>query len=234
MTKPARTPWTPEQLRLLRELYPHHPTRVAIEAIGRGEKSVYMKAHELGLKKSPEYLATDASARFQRGRTNPGIQTTQFKPGVTPWNKGLSTGNAHPNNIATRFQAGRPPKTSANYLPVGSIRTTRDGYFEQKMSDDRSLTPARRWTALHRLAWERERGPIPPGHIVVFKRGMKTSVAADITSDRLECISRADNARRNDPGTNDPQLKRLYQLKGVISRQVSRITREHAQKEQTR
>lgn len=65
--------------------------------------------------------------------------------------------------------------------------------------------------------------------MVVFKRGMKTSVLEEITLDKLDCISRAENARRNHPRNRDPELGRLIQLKGAITRQVNRINREHQQ-----
>jgi hypothetical protein len=61
---------------------------------------------------------------------------------------------------------------------------------------------------------------------VLFKPGMKTTVAEEITAERLECISRADNGRRNHPANRDPELFKLIQLKGAISRQVNRISRE--------
>ena len=68
--------------------------------------------------------------------------------------------------------------------------------------------------------------PVPPGHIVVFKPGMKTLVEAEITLDKVDCISRAENARRNDASNKSPELKALYQLKGAITRQLKRIVKE--------
>ena len=56
--------------------------------------------------------------------------------------------------------------------------------------------------------------------------GMKTAVEAEVTADRLECITRAENAHRNHPRNRDPELGRLVQLKGAITRQVNRIARE--------
>jgi hypothetical protein len=89
--------------------------------------------------------------------------------------------------------------------------------------------PTRRWKAVHRLVWEAANGPIPAGHIVVFKPGTKTVAEAEITADKLECITRTENLRRNHPRNKSPELGRLVQLKGAITRQVNRIAREHAE-----
>lgn len=83
---------------------------------------------------------------------------------------------------------------------------------------------------MHRLVWEAANGPVPAGHIVVFKPGMRTVVLEEITLDRVELITRAENARRNHPRSRDPELGRLVQLKGAITRQVNRIAREAQEK----
>jgi hypothetical protein len=69
--------------------------------------------------------------------------------------------------------------------------------------------------------------PDPAGHIVCFQAGArKTTVLEEVTADRLECITRAENARRNHPRNRSPELAKLVQLKGAITRQVNRIARE--------
>lgn len=45
-----------------------------------------------------------------------------------------------------------------------------------------------------RRVWERVHGPVPEGHTVVFRPGMRTTANAEITVDRLECIVRGDAA----------------------------------------
>jgi hypothetical protein len=79
---------------------------------------------------------------------------------------------------------------------------------------------------VHRLVWEAAHGPIPKGQSCASSEGMKTAVLEEITADRLECITRAEHAKRNHPRSHDPELGRLVQLKGAITRQVNRITRE--------
>lgn len=223
--KQKRT-WTAHSEDQLRDLYPDMPTERVAQILGRSVSSVYRQAAALNLRKSEAFNASEHSGRIRRGRTDLRMVATQFQPGLTPWNKGVpgSTGH-HENTRATQFKARRPEE-SRNYLTIGSLRVTRDGILERKMTDDRSIVPARRWTAVHRLVWEAANGPVPEGHIIVFRPGHRTTQEAEITADRLECISRAENARRNHPARKSPELAKLVQLKGAITRQVNRIAKE--------
>lgn len=213
---------------MLRRTYPHHTATAIGHLLGRAQSSVYQKATTLGLRKSPEFLASQKSGRIQTGQQHPNIVANRFKPGQQPWNKGVkgSTGT-HPNCKVNHFKPGEMAGAAQhNYVPIGSLRTTRDGILERKVTDDPSIYPARRWVPVARLVWEAAHGPIPTGHIVVFKPGLKTADPALITTDRLECITRADNGRRNHPKNKSPELAKLYQLKGAITRQVNRISKE--------
>jgi hypothetical protein len=224
----TRTAWTPEQLSGLRRLYPDHIATVVAAVIQRSPSSVYQKARQLGLAKSAAFLASDKSGRILRGRKDPRMTAKQFRPGLQPWNKGVpgSTG-MHPNCRRTQFRKGQMSGAAQhNYVPIGSLRINGDGHLERKTTDDPDLAPARRWVPVYRLAWEAENGPIPKGHMVVFRPGMKTAVLELITTDRLECITRAENARRNHPANRSPELAKLVQLKGAITRQVNRIKQQ--------
>lgn len=224
-----RRPWFPAELEYMRELYPNHTAKFIANVLGRSIRSVHNMAHVLGLKKSPYFFESDASGRRQKGQQDPRIKATQFKKGQVPWNKGIEgSAGLHPNSRATQFKKGRTAQESSNYLPIGSLRLTKDGWLERKVTDDHPV-PARRWVAEHRLVWERANGPIPPGHIVVFKPGQKTAIENQVTADKLECITRAENAKRNSLHRFGPEMSRLYQLKGAITRQLNRITKEAKQ-----
>jgi len=205
MTHPTRFRWATASVTTLRNLYPHHASDVVAKVIGCGIKAVYQKAHSLGLHKTPAFLSSQSAGRIQRGKQ-------------------------HPSMVATRFKPGRPPSSGRNYQPIGSLRTSKDGYLERKLNDTHPV-PVRRWVAVHRLVWEAANGPIPDGWIVVFRPGMRTAAEADITDDKLECISRAEHVQRNHPRSKSPELARLVQLKGAITRQVNRINREHEERQ---
>lgn len=232
---PARRFWTEAERDLLRSMYPECTGQDVAAWLDCTPSRVYQMAKKLGIEKSAEFLASDASGRVARGRQHPSMIAARFQKGLTPWNKGRDsheTGTGHhpnshhPNSRRTQFRKGRKPEEARNYQPIGSLRICADGWLERKVTDDQSIVPARRWVAVHRLVWEAENGPIPKDHIVCFKPGMKTTVLEEVTTSRLECITRAENARRNHPRNRSPELAMLVQLKGAITRQVNRIARE--------
>jgi len=224
MTHAPNRTWSAIDLAILQEHYANSITRDIATALGIEVRLVYAKANHLGLHKSAEFSASDKSGRILKGGKL--SQQTQFKPGLVPWNKGTHF-TAGGRSSETRFKKGvMGGAAKHNYLPIGTLRISKDGYLERKTTDDPSIYPARRWVAVHRIVWEAAHGQIPYKHIVVFKRGQKTAIEADITPDRLECISRAEHARRNHPNSYSPELAKLVQLKGAITRQVNRIQKE--------
>lgn len=224
--------WTDVELELLVSMYPDCHSADVAAWLGRPVGAVYQAAAAHGLRKSAEFLASDTACRITRGKQHPRMVATRFQPGMTPWNKGVpgSTG-LHPNTRRTQFKKGAMSGAAQhNYVPIGTLRVTADGALERKVTDDPSVYPARRWKPVARLVWEAAHGPIPADHLVVFRPGLRTVRLEEITLDRLECISRAENARRNHPRNRSPELARLVQLKGAITRQVNRIQRETEQR----
>jgi hypothetical protein len=209
----SRGHWTKAELRTLRTLYPDTPTRSIAAALGRTANSVGQKARLIGVSKSAEFMASEFSGRV--------------KPGNVPANKGTHF-VAGGRSAETRFKKGSKPHTT---LPVGSYRINGDGHLQRKVSEA-SGSNSKRWRGVAELVWCEANGPLPPKHIVVFKPGMKTTVLEEITLDRVECISLAENGRRNHPRNKHPELAKIVQLKGAITRQVNRIKR-NAQQEAT-
>lgn len=214
--------WLPSERSLMADLYPHIPAADVAALLGRPVQAVYQAAARYGLYKTPEFLASDMAARIQRGKQNPAMIASRFVKGLVPWNKGIafnSGGRSHEH----RFKPGSVPHTT---LPVGTLRITNHySQLERKVSTA-SGANNKRWKAVHRLVWEAVNGPTPAGHICVFKPGCKTTVLAEITIDKVECISRATNAMRNHPRHKHPELGRLVQLKGAITRQVNRLVKD--------
>lgn len=204
--------WTTTELQSLASLYPDTSNAVLSRVFNRPARAIGLKARSMGLKKSAKFMA------YESGR---------IRPGQTPWNKGVkgSTGT-QAGCLATQFRPGRDPSEARNYRPIGSLRITKDGYLEQKTTDDQSVYPARRWVAMHRIVWERENGQVPPGHIVVFRQGMLTTDTDLITVDRLECITRAENMRRNTYHRYGKEVAQLIQLRGVITRKIREKEKE--------
>jgi hypothetical protein len=229
MSNAPRPHWRPHELQLLRELYPHHHTDLVAAAVGRPAQACYRMASTLGLRKSRECIARVASERTSI--PGHGSHQHRFKPGAQAWNKGLrgATGT-HPNTALHHFLPGRIQGRAAQLLqPVGAERVNDDGVLQRKISDD-AMPPHTRWRAVHRLVWEAAHGPVPAGHVVAFRPGMRTVTADDITTDRLELITRAENMRRNSHHTMlPPEVSRLVQLRGVLSRQINSKARKAEQ-----
>ena len=229
LTFDDRHRWTPAELEMLRARYPDGVTADLARDLGVSVGKVHQRAKKLGLYKSEAYHASDKTTRIQRGRTDPRFVATQFKKGLVPANKGLRRPGWSSGRMAeTQFKKGRPACESRNYVPIGTEKVdVKRKVLVRKITDDPSLAPVMRWRPVHVMVWEVANGPVPPGHIVIFKRGQKTFVASEITIDRLELVSLAENMRRNSFRTNyPPEFGQLIQLKGALNRKINRLTRE--------
>jgi len=210
--------WTPEKEAVVLARYPHEKTRKIALDIGMTEAQVFRKAKLLDLKKTQEYLDSPDACRLRR-EDSPGI-AFRFPKGHVPANKGVK-GISYPGSEATQFKKGEmSPRCKAMYKPIGSHRiNTSDGYLERKMTD--GLRGGLRWKAVHRIVWEEVNGAIPKGFVVRFRAGMKTMELDEITVDRLEMISMADNMRRNTIHNLPPALKQVIQLTGALKRKIN-------------
>lgn len=213
-----RHQWTPAEVAVLVETYPHIPTEWLAAVFRLSLQQVYHKAASLGLRKSEAYLASEFASRLRRG--DQVGASTRFRKGGTSWNKGRSY-TAGGRSAETRFKPGhRGGKALENYKPVGSERLSKDGYLQRKINDD--LPIQRRWRAVHLIEWEAIHGPVPSGHALVFKDGDKTN----ITLENLELIPRAELMRRNSYHQYPKPIARVIQLRGAITRQINKRERK--------
>lgn len=103
-------------------------------------------------------------------------RTGQFVPGQPAHNKGKpcapGTGGRHPNAQRTQFRKGQRSGVAVKlWKPIGTERTTREGYLERKIHDGMPLQS--RWRAVHLINWEAINGPIPAGHCLKCLDGNK-------------------------------------------------------------
>ena len=211
-----RRPWTPDEIETVRINYADWPTRLLAELLGRTAASVYVMAATLGLRKSPEYLASPSAARLRPGHNQGGA--TRFKRGQTPANKGLRRPGWGPGRMReTQFKKGEMHgRAEALYQPIGAERISKDGYLERKINDD--LPRQQRWRAVHLLAWEAANGPLPKGHCLAFRDGNRRNIALD----NLDLITRAERMRRNTIHRYPPELKQTIRVAGKLRRAISR------------
>jgi hypothetical protein len=209
----SRKNWSADQEQLLTQLYPDTPMPELIKRLGFTASAIYQKARNLGLRRSPEYLASEHACRLRKG-DNVGAEH-RFKRGHQSWNAGMHGWQAGGRSAETRFKPGSINGSAAERLkPVGFERVTDDGILQRKIRADGP--PHRRWQSVHEIIWEEHNGPRPAGHLVVFKDGNRRNFSPD----NLELISRAENCRRNSIHRYPPELKqairRLKKLKRTI------------------
>lgn len=146
--------------------------------------------------------------------------TGRFKKGHIPANKGT-----HPPTrgrmAETQYKKGNLPH---NTKPIGHERTTKDGYIEVKVKMRPSSPNTNdNFKLKHRLVWEKEYGPIPEGHIVIFLDGDK----GNFELSNLALISHAEHAQMTKQGLRSkvPEITKT----GVLIAKTS-IARKKAQK----
>jgi hypothetical protein len=213
----AREFWTRDDIAELTRLYPNYRCDDIAVLMGRSPRSVYQKAGSLGLEKSPEFYRSGAGGRWDGFRGG----ATRFQKGHASWNKGLK--GIAIGGKATQFKPGQLP---ANAEPIGSLRMTKDGTLQRKISNDKGSN-SKRWRGVHELVWIEANGPVPPKHIVVFKPGMRTAELGEITIDRVECISLAENMKRNTRHNLPKELNELISLQAALTRQINKRSPNH-------
>ena len=171
--------WTEWEVEYLRREYPNRTNPDLAEFLHRPPRAIKLKAHFLGIKKSPEYLEKS------------GFKKNQFKPGHAPFNKGRerrfwASDESQQRMAKGQFKPGecRPSNpNSRKNKHIGHERVYADGYVWIITEQGRRQK--------HRVVWEQAHGPIPEGYCVKFKDGNPQNCSLD----NLYLVSRADHAR---------------------------------------
>lgn len=205
--------WSQADLDHLRAVYASTLTADIATQLGRPYTAICGQATKLGLKKSVEFMR-ELGGRLDGHRGS----GTRFKPGQTPWSAGRKGLSLSP---ATQFKPGARP---VNWMPLGAHRVNGEGFLEQKVREGNN--GGLNWEAVHRLVWKAAHGDVPKGHCVCFKAGRFSAALELITLDAIELLTRKEVMLRNSIWVKNPELARLYHLKGQIKRQVNRIQKE--------
>lgn len=148
------------------------PTKRMAKMLGRSEGTARQRLKILGIVVPPEIVE-----KFR--------QQSYFPKGNISWNKGREMPlEVYERCKDTMFRKGQ---ISHNKQPLGTMRITKDGYMEIKISEPN------KWDAYHRVMWEETFGKIPAGHIVRFVTKDKMNVHPF----NLELIPRSEHCRRN-------------------------------------
>jgi hypothetical protein len=186
--------WTPAELRLLRRLYPDHPTADIAARLGVSLWAIHHKAQKLHLKKSDTFMASVESGRRVLGNT--------------PWNKGMKGLDCG----GRRGWFGERPSTKR---PLGSEYVSQ-GYIYRKVDD--TGDEKRDWMPVHHLVWREAGREIPPSHMLTFRDGDKRNFDLD----NLELLSRGEQISRYSINNYGPEIRRLSYLRGEITKQINR------------
>lgn len=225
----GRKVWTAAELARLDRIYPDATGRELTRAFHRPIGKIYQAAQRRGLHKSDAFLANrKLSGRFDK-LCRAG-ERFRFPKGHVPQNKGLRRPGWSPGRMAeTQFKKGRPAHEARNYVPIGTEKIDpKRNVLMRKITDDPTIFPVKRWRPVHVIVWESAHGPIPAGHICVFRPGMKTFDRDLITADRLEVVTLAENMRRNSFHNRYPkEIGLLIQARGALVRSINRRSRPH-------
>lgn len=217
-SKDARD-WTPEDRQQLANLYPDKQAEEIARIMNRTKRAIYSQAKKMGLEKSEAFKKSPLSGGFQKGSTAGAAY--RFKKGQVPKNKGkkLTEYVKDPHTLnrirSTQFKKGQ---VSANTLYDGAIVTR---VYHKTKKSYRWIRLNGKWHMLHVVRWTETHGPVPDGHIVVFKDGDTLNVAVK----NLECISLAENMRRNTIHNLPPELKEVTYLRTRITKKVKKLKR---------
>lgn len=194
---------------MMRIFYPFSHTKALAKLIGYSCTVIYGRAEKLGLKKTPWYQQTPMASRMRPGGPHIGTKT-QFKKGLSSWNRGVSY---QPGGRCseTQFKPGHKPK---NWRPVGSTRISKDGYIEMKMAEGMF-----QYRLLHKVVWERMNGHMPDGHIVTFIDGDKQNVR--ITNLRLMTLQ--ENMQRNSVHNLPGGMNEVVLMRAKLNRKINEL-----------
>lgn len=123
-----------------------------------------------------------------------GIKGGQFQKGFVPFNKGKKqkdymSEEAINKTKNTRFKKGNIPH---NHRPVGSERTTLEGYIEVKVAEPN------KWKTKAVVIYEEKYGKIPKGHKVIYLDGNRQNLDVSnlkVISSAEELIMNSNNLR---------------------------------------
>lgn len=207
--KDSRRPWTKRQLSYLAQHYADQLAEDIARRVKHSVGSVYQKARQMRLSKSPEFLARCG----RKAADSDGARRNRFTPGMTPANKGrrqseyMSAEGIAASSL-TRFKAGHRPH---NQREVGTECVHSDGYVYLRIES--GCVPK------HRHVWEQAHGPVPDGHVVAFRDGNRQNCSLD----NLQLISRADIARRRcDSEAAEQRRQRTAKAQATRNRSIRR------------
>ena len=179
----------------------------------------HMSASEMSKGINDEFSLSTSPDEIKgwRARTkNPRPTPSRFQKGHTPFSKGKKwdeymSPESQARSRMTTFKKGDTPH---NTQPLGSI-SVMVGYWVMKVSH--TGNQHQKWKFLHRLLWEKEKGPIPKGMNVVFRNGDRN----DIRMENLMLMDRKEMARYTPVDDSEPEMQRFSEIVARVAAKVA-------------
>ena len=179
----------------------------------------HMSASEMSKGINDEFSLSTSPDEIKgwRARTkNPRPTPSRFQKGHTPFSKGKKwdeymSPESQARSRMTTFRKGDVPH---NVQPLGSI-SIMSGYWVMKVTNVGNQH--QKWKFLHRLLWEKEKGPIPKGMNVVFRNGDRN----DIRMENLMLMNNKEMARYTPVDDSEPEMQRFSEIIARVAAKVA-------------
>ena len=206
--------WQEHEIEFLREIYPDNPTALIATFFRRSVANVCAAANRHGISKSAAFHASEFSGRLKTGSLVGA--TGRFQKGLVPHNKGKKMPGYAPGRMReTQFRHG---VQSWRTMPIGATRDI-EGFLYRKVAEIPNVPYTRNWKLEHRLLWEELNGPVPVGHVLVFRDKNRRNFALD----NLELLTMKENSRRNSIHNLPKELVQVIMLRGALKRKLRGI-----------
>lgn len=196
-----RKKWTQEELQYIKDNYSDLSNKELSTRINRTDRAIALKARELGLKKTLEHK----TKIWKEMALKNGINSGNFKKGMTPWNKGKK-GFMSANK--TSFVKGHLPK---NARPMHSINDTKDGLYIK--------VGRRKWIALSRFIYTAMGNELKSSEIITFADGNRYNLHPDNLIKKCRGNHLRSNAgKENIPHDLSTSIRTYYKIKKIIEK----------------
>ena len=211
--QPGKFAWTPEKEATLVARYESEPAIDIARDVGCSLSRCTSAHTKLGCRKTTEFAREITRRRWAEGRHDASLEALEKAAAGT----GVKGNTGLHLNCREPLPPGQMPH---NHAPIGSLRIA-GGHLQRKVGDfpgnRKAQLGARAPTGVGSRAWPGSCWPCNS-----LPRGRHTMVEAEITPDRLECVTRRENMQRNSRHNRyPPELNQLIQLRGCLNRKIN-------------
>jgi len=205
LIKYKKATWSKKEVEIIKNLYPDTPNDEILKQLdNKSREQLYKKASNLGVNKTDEFMLAQ-NKKLAENLQESG-KSYRFEKGHVPASKGkkqeeFMSPEAIERTKATRFKKGRKPHNT-KWDGAVTIREDSNGHNYMWIRHGEND-----WEMYNRHVYRKKIGPIPDGHIVVFKNGD----TLDPRPENLEAITRQEHRDRNvDYEKSSQSLKEYY------------------------